>query len=57
MIELVAGQYRHEDGDHANDTTRERYHRGAHRTMAVDKGMIRQLGSGSCCDERLQCKL
>jgi hypothetical protein len=46
MIKLVAGQYCHEDGDHANDATREQYRGRAHRTMAVDKGMIRQHGSG-----------
>jgi hypothetical protein len=46
MIELVAGQYRDEDGDCANDATCERDPCRAHRTVALEKGMIRQPGSG-----------
>src|SRR5262249_50872431 len=53
----VAGQYCDEDGDRADHAARQRRHCRPHRTVAVEKGMIRQSGSGSTYDERLQCKL
>jgi hypothetical protein len=46
MIELVAGRYRDEDGDHANDATHERYDRRPHHTVVVKKGTISQPSSG-----------
>ena len=45
-IELVAGQYRDEDGEYANAATCERDPCRAHCTVAVERGMIRQHGSG-----------